>query len=81
MIYRRCRTYFLYYYSPMINYSALIRSINNELPKFHEWLNENRLSLNLDKTFALLFSNRLESIDEYFDITFNRNKIKVKLYS
>ena len=37
------------------DYSTLMRSINNELDNIKEWLKANRLSLNLDKTFSLLF--------------------------
>ena len=58
----------------------LIQHINRELPKLYQWLVANRLSLNFDKTFALLFSNRHEAIDDHLEIQLNNNKIKVELF-
>jgi hypothetical protein len=41
-----------------VNYSDLITSTNTELNKVKQWTVSNRLSLNVDKTFAIMFSNR-----------------------
>ena len=57
------------------HYNTLIQNINHELPKLHDWLNANRLSLNLDKTYSLLFTNRHECIDEYLAVSFHNNPI------
>ena len=44
-------------------YRKLLRSINGDLPKLYECTKSNRLSLNLDKTYAMLYSN-LTDIDQ-----------------
>ena len=39
-----------------INFSQLVDSVNSELIKVSDWMASNRLSLNIDKTCALIFS-------------------------
>ena len=60
------------------DYDALILTINNELPKLYTWTTANRLSLNLGKTYAMLFSNRKQNINYDLSIYFNNVKIKFK---
>ena len=61
------------------SYDSLISSFNNELLKINLWLVRNRLTLNVEKTVALVFTkrrhdvnlnNKLKIADEY--INFNR---------
>ena len=56
----------------------LISDINNELPKLQR-LVVNLLTLNLDKILLTLFSNRHDSVREYFDTVFNNNRINSEL--
>ena len=58
----------------------LILHINRELPKLYQWLVADRLSLKFDKTFALLFSNMYEAIEDHLDMLLNNNKITVELF-
>ena len=60
------------------DYDELIIAINNELPKFYIWTLANRLSLNLDKTFAMLFSNCTHDVNNDLSLFFNDNRIKFK---
>ena len=60
------------------NYEILLQTINNELPKLFKWTVANRLSLNVDKTFAMLFSNRRQNINNDLSIMFNNIPVKFK---
>ena len=40
------------------NYENLVSTLNNELANVHEWMVTNRLTINVNKTELLLFSNR-----------------------
>ena len=40
-----------------VNFRDLISDVNNELRTISNWMRSNRLSLNLSKTFSLIFSN------------------------
>jgi hypothetical protein len=42
-------------------YDSLINKTNSELDKIRDWTMANRLSLNVDKTHAMLFTNRTHS--------------------
>ena len=53
------------------NYETLIREFNGELSLISEWLVKNRLSLNVSKTVAMLFTNRLNQINTEIDIVIN----------
>lgn len=46
-----------------VNFEQLVQEVNLELRKVDLWLIKNRLTLNVDKTVAMLFSNRRSSID------------------
>ena len=37
------------------DYQYLLEQINNDLVQVHSWTVANRLSINLDKTFAIVF--------------------------
>ena len=56
-------------------HSRLIQLINNELQKIQQWTASNRLSVSLDKTFAMVFTNRERAItnngEVYFDLSLN----------
>ena len=43
---------------------ALIDDVNAELEKAINWLNANKLSLNIDKTHFILFRNKVKKIHE-----------------
>ena len=53
--------------------------INNELPTKCEWLKANRLSLNLDKTISILFSNRHDAVNDFQEIFLNDVAIDFQL--
>ena len=40
------------------HYDLMVSKFNAELDRVYEWTISNRLSLNLDKTHAMIFSNR-----------------------
>jgi len=58
------------------NYVNLIGRVNCELQKIVEWTNANRLSVNVDKTIAMLYSNRLASIDDDLVPVLNNKPVK-----
>ena len=43
----------------------LVTVTNSELDSIHQWTISNRLSLNVNKTFAMTFSNRLHDVSDY----------------
>ena len=45
------------------SYADLVGRLNIELEKVKLWLVRNRLSLNVEKTVAMLFSNRNHDVD------------------
>ena len=45
------------------NFHGLLGELNDELCKFSSWSLSNRLSLNVEKTGAMIFSNRLADVD------------------
>ena len=60
------------------DYSNLIQTVNDELPKIHKWCVANRLSISMDKTYSMLFSNRLNTITGNGDIFLNGQPVKIK---
>ena len=45
-------------------------TLNHELTKIYDWYSANKLTLNIDKTNAILFSNSMLSCPEiYFNIS------------
>ena len=59
------------------DYSTLTQCINDELPKLYQWTIANRLTVSLDKTYSMLFSNR-DSHLEKEDIYWNNETVKYK---
>ena len=57
------------------NFQQLIQSCNSELEKFRQWCISNRLSLNVEKTCALVSSNR--TYDQNFRILFGNSPIRI----
>ena len=64
----------------MIHQSKKLKTIESELnydlKLCTEWLNENRLSLNIDKTELLIFHSKKKKV-VYDDISIKLNKIKL----
>ena len=60
------------------NFNDLIRDINCELEKIKVYFEVNRLSLNIKKTFAMLFTNRFKDVDHSLSVSFDGGKIKFK---
>ena len=56
-------------------FSNLIQSCNQEIDKFRLWTTANRLSLNVDKTCAIVFGNRKHT--QNFSISFGVSTIKI----
>ena len=59
------------------DYFNLIRQVNNELESIKVWTTANRLSINVGKTFAMLFTNRLHDFQE-LPIMFNEEQIELR---
>ena len=45
------------------NYDALVNNVNRELEKINMWTQINRLSINVSKTFTMIFTNRYYDAD------------------
>lgn len=58
-----------------VNYSDLISITNIELNKVYDWTLNNRLSLNTDKTYAILFTNRVGSIQTPYVVTLGGSNV------
>ena len=54
---------------------ALISTLNDEMPKFIQWLNVNKLCLNIDKTQYMVFSLR-KPIASNLEVIISDQKIK-----
>ena len=50
------------------NYDRLIRKFNDELIKFDNWFMKNTLTLNVEKTVAMNFSNRFYDVNSVLRI-------------
>ena len=59
------------------NYASLVEITNCELVKINDWLVINRLSLNIDKTFMMVFSNRRHDIDNQLPVVFDGNNVRL----
>ena len=60
------------------NTCEISRNINDELYCVQEWLNVNRLSLNVSKTKYMIFHHRQRKIDEFIpDIRINDSPIEI----
>ena len=57
------------------NYSRLVDRFNVELIKVYDWLGNNRLSLNFDKTVAMHFTNRHDNNNSVRNLLINNNVI------
>ena len=58
------------------NSNTLIHMLNNELKLVQSWIHANKLSLNIDKTHYMLFSNSLNSVSDYVKINgINLNQV------
>ena len=64
--------------STNVNYQNLIIQTNLELEKIKKWTINNRLSVNVDKTFAILFSNRIGAVNLNLKVYFDNNEVVYK---
>ena len=62
------------------DFADLIENINSELPKLHEWTLASGLSLSLDKTYTMLFTNREFVMEDMNNIYINNVAIEWKSY-
>ena len=62
------------------NIHDLIDIVNNELVNIVDWLNANKMSLNIEKTHYIIFCNRGKVIGEVGDVLINGCKIS-KVYN
>ena len=53
------------------NVATLIYIMNKDLSKIIEWLHSNKLSLNVNKTQYMIFSNKNKSINMHKSVTIN----------
>ena len=60
------------------DYVKLKETINSELPKICEWCLANRLTLSMDKTYAMLFTNRRQATANNVPIYMNDEIMKFK---
>lgn len=60
------------------DYPVLMDIINSELDKVRDWTIANRLSLNVSKTFAMLYTNRMRSVDANAEIFLNNETVEFK---
>ena len=58
------------------NYTDLVQSVNNEISKLHQWTSANKLSISLDKTYAMIFTNREVDTDDC--IYLNNELVEIK---
>ena len=58
-----------------VSYSHIARTFNNELINIEKYMISNRLSINADKTFAILFTNRPNLIDPSIQLKINNQTI------
>ena len=63
-----------------VNFSELVDSVNSELNKISDWMASNRLSLNIDKTCAIISSNCDYNII-INPIVFNSNLVTIEPYA
>ena len=50
--------------------------VNEEIPKFSQWLMANKLTLNVDKTKFMIFKSRQKRASVKFRVILNNNVIK-----
>ena len=55
--------------------SHVIDIVNRELSTVADWLNSNKMSLNIDKTHFMIFKPKRKKCDDSFDIVINGSKI------
>ena len=59
------------------DYSTLVDNVNRELDSVRTWTLVNRLSLNVSKTFYMIFANRPYNVEQY-PVSFNNHAISCK---
>ena len=61
-----------------LDFQILSRRINIELEMINEWLQINKLSLNVDKTKYMIFHNRQRNMDIYKQLNIKINDLEIK---
>ena len=61
-----------------VSYPNIARTFNNELINIEKYMISNRLSINADKTFAILFTNRPNLIDPSIQLKINNQIISFR---
>ena len=60
------------------DFTILSNIINTELKKINEWLEINKLSINVDKTKYMIFHNRQRNIDIYDNLELEIKDLPIK---
>jgi len=63
------------------DYRDLVSRVNSELEVFMHWTYANRLSVNVDKTVAVLFTNRPSDIDPDYGVKLNEETLHLEEFS
>lgn len=79
MIFKTLRMYYHLYHLQMIltcffshkNPDVLLDTVNRELKNVHEWICSNKLSLNIQKTHGMLFSNSVSVLPGHISLDDN----------
>ena len=58
-------------------YNDLVKFLNLELEKLFNWLRSNKLSLNVRKTYYMVFHRSRIKIDDHFVITMNKDCLQI----
>ena len=60
------------------DYAVLMETVNRSEPKVHDWCIANRLSLSMDKTYAMVFTNRHNAVTDLEQIYMCNTPVKLK---
>ena len=83
----KCRSFFINFADDTtlhlsdVSYSDIARTFNNELINIEKYMISDRLSINADKTFAILFTNHPNLIDPSIQLKVNNRIILFREYS
>jgi len=71
-------TYYTFAPKTQSEFIILSNRINTELQKINDWLEINKLSINVDKTKYMIFHNRQRNIDMYDNLKLKINNLPIK---
>ena len=71
MILQMSPMFYLLFYLRMTQTNDLVNTMNNEMAKAFDWLRDNKLSLNIDKTHFVLFrrQRKLANLTQSFIVS------------